>query len=357
MLKAVVSEDTLSVHEMINQVIDTLLAISPTAKWKVAKLKVCIYLLTHVIMCLCKYFTTALDLRYFTPDQISQMVNVLVALFDHYRHCPDSSRELYLEIIWSLCVLIDAEHYSPSNQFIESVHQELAASFFKDSYVQCLNSEQRWHANLVTALFLSICRTVCPQCVQSVYTPLLKDNFQRSYLSLLTPQPTLSVDVFKLIQRRYNLEVRYVLQIQQLGAFTTCRVEKNRLLGFVTGIRIDRAQKEKLYLNKESTHLYGVSKDLFLDTINETSNPLTYLNHSNTPNCDFKVSGRQVRIWSIQKIAKGEQLTINYRQQFKGKKMFSPMCSALTAHRSVKANTEVTEYNSPTNGYYSIVNT
>jgi len=357
MLKAVVSEDKVSVHTLVQQVIGTLLTIRPSARWRVSKTKVCIYLLTHVIMCLCKYFTAALDLSCLTSDQIVEMVEVLKLLFYHYRRTPDSSRELYLEIIWSLCVLMDANHYSPSEQFLESVKQELAASFYKDSYVQCLDSEQRWHANLVTALFISMCRTVFPGTVWKVYTPLLQHKFQVEHLHVLTPQPTLNVGIFQLIQDRYGLQVCVVPQIQQFGVFAKKDIKANYCVGFVTGKVIDLATKKRIYPTSNPTHLYELRKDKFLDTIDEKLNPLTFLNHSGTPNCFFTIHHGRVRVYSKENISRHEQLSIDYGKEYKGKQQFIELRATLPTDPCAELQEVTEDHMSTTHGMYSIVST
>jgi histone-lysine N-methyltransferase SETD1 len=67
-------------------------------------------------------------------------------------------------------------------------------------------------------------------------------------------------------------------------------------------------------------YTFWVSDEWAIDGFDE-GNTARYINHSCTPNCDYRVEGRRVLIYAGRDIAVGEELTYDYSFSAEGEKV------------------------------------
>lgn len=86
--------------------------------------------------------------------------------------------------------------------------------------------------------------------------------------------------------------------------------------------------KEEAY-KKGGKYLFRIDKDHSVDGSPRT-NTARYINHSCQPNAEAFISDKQIWIWSTETIQAGEEITINYGQEYFDKQIKPKGCKCKT---------------------------
>ena len=95
------------------------------------------------------------------------------------------------------------------------------------------------------------------------------------------------------------------------GCFAAVDFKKGDIVGEYTGERIGDEEADKRYDGQEMTYLFYVDDDKYIDAQNDP-NPVKYINHSCSPNCESEQDEDRIFIRAVRDIAAGEELTYDY---------------------------------------------
>lgn len=96
-----------------------------------------------------------------------------------------------------------------------------------------------------------------------------------------------------------------------LGLFATVAIKKGDFILEYTGDRLPTALADK----RESRYLFEIDEDWTIDGSTE-SNTARYINHSCDPNTEAEIREGKIMIDCIRDIAAGEELIIDYDQEY-----------------------------------------
>lgn len=101
--------------------------------------------------------------------------------------------------------------------------------------------------------------------------------------------------------------------IDRLGCFSTIAIEGNTYIADYEGERIssDEAVRRESDKDREGVYTFWLDDESVIDGF-ENGNVLKYLNHSCTPNCTYEIIDGRIKIYSIENITPGDELTIDY---------------------------------------------
>jgi SET domain-containing protein len=71
---------------------------------------------------------------------------------------------------------------------------------------------------------------------------------------------------------------------------------------------------------REGIYTFWTGNEWAIDGLSE-DNTARYINHSCTPNCEYRIADRRVLIYSERDIARGEELTIDYSYAADGERV------------------------------------
>lgn len=100
-------------------------------------------------------------------------------------------------------------------------------------------------------------------------------------------------------------------EIAGTGCFATQRIKKGELIGEYTGERIGDEEADSRYEDEEMTYLFYVEEGEYIDAASDP-NPIKYINHSCSPNCESEQDGKRIFVRALRSIAPGEELTYDY---------------------------------------------
>lgn len=85
-------------------------------------------------------------------------------------------------------------------------------------------------------------------------------------------------------------------------------------------IPAEEAYRLEQDMTRTGIYTFWVGDEWAIDGLVE-ENTARYINHSCTPNCDYRVEGRRVLIYAGRDIASGEELTYDYSYSAEGEKV------------------------------------
>lgn len=95
------------------------------------------------------------------------------------------------------------------------------------------------------------------------------------------------------------------------GLFATAPLKKGDFILEYTGKRISTPHADEL----PSRYLFEIDRKWTIDG-SSRSNVARYINHSCSPNCEGDVRDERILIYATSDIAKGDELTINYGEEY-----------------------------------------
>lgn len=96
-----------------------------------------------------------------------------------------------------------------------------------------------------------------------------------------------------------------------LGLFALKRIPANRRIVEYTGKIISDEERK----GSRSRYLFEIDEDHFIDG-STRSNLARYINHSCEPNSIGYIFGKRVWIWSLKAIEAGEEITMDYCEEY-----------------------------------------
>jgi uncharacterized protein len=96
-----------------------------------------------------------------------------------------------------------------------------------------------------------------------------------------------------------------------LGLFTLKRIPANRRIIEYTGTLLKGEDREKA----RGRYLFEIDEKRVIDG-RARSNTARYINHSCDPNSIGYIFGNKIWIWSLRAIEAGEELTLDYREDY-----------------------------------------
>lgn len=101
-------------------------------------------------------------------------------------------------------------------------------------------------------------------------------------------------------------------RIAGTGCFASHNISKGAIVGEYTGERIGDKEADARYDGKEMTYLFFVEDGEYIDAETDP-NPIKYINHSCSPNCESEQDGKRIYIRAIKTIKKDEELCYDYQ--------------------------------------------
>src|SRR5690606_25393534 len=108
-----------------------------------------------------------------------------------------------------------------------------------------------------------------------------------------------------------NVEVK-TSGIHGKGVFARKRIRNGTAIIEYTGERIGLKEADKRYEGRESTYLFMIHDDLYIDGL-VGGNAARFINHSCQPNCEAYLEGDNVVIHAIKNIQPGAELSYDYQ--------------------------------------------
>ena len=96
-----------------------------------------------------------------------------------------------------------------------------------------------------------------------------------------------------------------------LGLVATAEIKRGERIVEYVGERIDDAEADR----RTSRYIFEVTKDLNIDG-KSRKNLARYVNHSCRPNCSYRIIGTRVYYHAKRAIHPGEELTVDYGQDY-----------------------------------------
>jgi SET domain-containing protein len=117
--------------------------------------------------------------------------------------------------------------------------------------------------------------------------------------------------------------------IHRWGLFATEDIKKGTRIIEYKGRKITRAEGERL-LERDASYIFGIDKAFDLDGRPQW-NPAGYINFSHNPNCKYRQSRADKRIWlyAIRDIKFGEEFTYQYDYGFEEGLNYKCNCGAM----------------------------
>ena len=99
-------------------------------------------------------------------------------------------------------------------------------------------------------------------------------------------------------------------RINGRGIFARMILPSRQKLGEITGQLVKMPQAKKAVENLPKIFFVELSDRWALDC--STGNEFKHINHSCEPNCYLRISHQKVEVYSLKKISKGTELTVDY---------------------------------------------
>jgi len=96
-----------------------------------------------------------------------------------------------------------------------------------------------------------------------------------------------------------------------LGLYSNFQIKKGEFLIEYTGKMLTNKEANK----KGGKYLFEINSRWTIDG-SPRENIARYINHSCRPNCETRISKKQIKIYSIKNIEVGEELTYNYGKEY-----------------------------------------
>jgi uncharacterized protein len=114
--------------------------------------------------------------------------------------------------------------------------------------------------------------------------------------------------------------------IHRLGVFAGERIPSGRKVIEFTGERINFAEARRRW-SPRLNYIFGLEDNLFVDGASGGSGA-EYVNHSCAPNLHARYMRGHLLYFSVRPIAKGEELTVDYKYSGGGKQTYPCRCGA-----------------------------
>lgn len=108
-----------------------------------------------------------------------------------------------------------------------------------------------------------------------------------------------------------KIEVRQS-EIHGKGVFARKRIRKGSAIIEYKGERIGLEEANRRYEELESTYLFMIDEDLYIDGLSR-GNAARFINHSCKPNCEAYLEDGKVVIHAIKDIKSGAELSYDYQ--------------------------------------------
>ena len=101
--------------------------------------------------------------------------------------------------------------------------------------------------------------------------------------------------------------------IDRLGCFSKIAITPDSYIADYEGelISSSEAMRREDDPNREGVYTFWVDDEYAIDGY-AGGNVLKYLNHSCSPNCTYEIREKRIRIFSLEEIRPGDELTIDY---------------------------------------------
>lgn len=101
--------------------------------------------------------------------------------------------------------------------------------------------------------------------------------------------------------------------IDRLGCFSRVAIGRNSYIADYEGERItsEEAIRRESDPEREGVYTFWLDDECVIDGY-RNGNVLKFLNHSCTPNCTYEITGERIMIYTLEEIAPGSELTIDY---------------------------------------------
>jgi len=119
------------------------------------------------------------------------------------------------------------------------------------------------------------------------------------------------IDSMTLIADKKRFKVVRARKGTGLGLVTEEPIQKGKFVIEYTGPIIPSEEADE----KGGKYLFDVNSRWTIDG-SVRSNLARYINHSCKPNCESRISGKRVKIYSIKNIKAGEELTYDYGDEY-----------------------------------------
>lgn len=96
-----------------------------------------------------------------------------------------------------------------------------------------------------------------------------------------------------------------------LGLFAKTDIPKDTFVIEYTGEKITNAEADR----RGGRYLFNINEKWTIDG-KEHHNTARYINHSCVPNCESRIVGGKVKIYSIKNVKAGEELTYDYGTEY-----------------------------------------
>ena len=100
-------------------------------------------------------------------------------------------------------------------------------------------------------------------------------------------------------------------EIHGFGLFAGATISARNKIGSLSGILVSTASLPIKFSRKASISIVELDNGISLDA-RKFKNDLCFINHSCNPNCYMRIRGTGVEVYSLKRIAKHIELTMNY---------------------------------------------
>jgi SET domain-containing protein len=100
--------------------------------------------------------------------------------------------------------------------------------------------------------------------------------------------------------------------IEGTGCYAGRDIRKGELIGEYTGPRISEEEADEKYSGTEATYLFMLDDGQVIDATDD-DNPMKYINHCCSPNCEAYEEDGRILIYAAEDIKEGEELHYDYQ--------------------------------------------
>ena len=99
--------------------------------------------------------------------------------------------------------------------------------------------------------------------------------------------------------------------IHGTGLFAGEAIEARNKIGSLSGLLVKNESLPKKFSEHASISIVELDNGISLDA-RKLKNDLCFINHSCNPNCYMRIRGTEVEVYSLKRITKNTELTMNY---------------------------------------------
>lgn len=100
-------------------------------------------------------------------------------------------------------------------------------------------------------------------------------------------------------------------KIHGTGLFAATTIPSRIKIGSLSGVLVKTDTLPKRFSKKASVSIVELDNGISLDA-RKLKNDLCFINHSCNPNCYMRIRGSEVEVYSLKRISKNTELTMNY---------------------------------------------